>query len=49
MMMNEKQIISMPLVSVIIPIYNVEQYLDECVRSVMQQTYQNLEIMDRMR
>ena len=34
-----------PLISVIIPIYNVEQYLDECVTSVLNQTYKNLEII----
>ena len=34
-----------PLVSIIIPVYKVEAYLDECVRSVMNQTYRNLEII----
>ncbi|MBQ9780417.1 MAG: glycosyltransferase family 2 protein [Clostridia bacterium] len=34
-----------PLVSVVIPIYNVEQYLDKCVESVVGQTYKNLEII----
>jgi glycosyltransferase involved in cell wall biosynthesis len=34
-----------PLVSVIIPIYKVEQYLQECVDSVIAQTYTNLEII----
>lgn len=33
-----------PLVTVIIPVYNVEKYLDRCVSSVTGQTYQNLEI-----
>lgn len=33
------------LVSVIIPIYNVEKYLDRCVQSVVKQTYKNLEII----
>ena len=32
-------------ISVIIPIYKVEQYLDECVESVVNQTYTNLEII----
>lgn len=34
-----------PLVSVIIPIYNVEAYLQRCVASVRNQTYENLEII----
>ena len=33
------------LVSVIIPVYNVEKYLDRCVESVVNQTYKNLEII----
>ncbi len=33
------------LVSVIVPIYNVEKYLDECVQSIMKQTYSTLEII----
>ncbi len=33
------------LISIIIPIYNVEQYLRRCVDSVLQQTYTNLEII----
>ena len=34
-----------PLVSVIIPIFKVEQYLSRCVDSVIEQTYMNLEII----
>ena len=33
------------LVSVVVPIYNVEKYLDRCLNSVVGQTYQNLEII----
>ena len=33
------------LISVIIPIYKVEEYLDECVDSVVAQTYKKLEII----
>ncbi|MDR1679065.1 MAG: glycosyltransferase family 2 protein [Prevotellaceae bacterium] len=32
-------------VSVIIPVYKVEQYLDECLQSVFSQTYKDLEII----
>ena len=38
--MNDKQ----PLVSVIVPIYNVEKYLRRCVDSILSQSYQNLEV-----
>lgn len=33
------------LVTVVLPIYNVEKYLDKCVESVIHQTYSNLEIL----
>lgn len=36
---------SMPLVSVIVPVYNVEEYLPCCVNSLMIQSYTNLEII----
>lgn len=35
----------MPLVSVVVPVYNVEKYLDRCVSSIVNQTYENLEIL----
>lgn len=34
-----------PLISVIVPVYNVEDYLDRCVESIVNQTYKNLEII----
>lgn len=33
------------LVSVIVPVYNVEQYLDQCVQTICNQDYDNLEII----
>lgn len=34
-----------PLISVIIPIYKVEEYLDECLTSIVTQSYKELEII----
>lgn len=34
-----------PLITVIVPVYKVEDYLDECVQSLVNQTYDNLEII----
>lgn len=34
-----------PLISVIVPVYKVEPYLDRCVQSIVNQTYANLEII----
>ena len=39
-MENEK-----PLISVILPVYNVERFLKRCVNSVRNQDYKNLEIL----
>ena len=36
---------NMPLISVIIPVYNVERFLRRCLDSVLGQTYKNLEII----
>ena len=36
---------SKPLISVIVPVYNVEKYLGKCVDSILAQTYENLEII----
>ena len=34
-----------PLLTVIVPCYNVEKYIDKCVLSIIDQTYSNLEIL----
>lgn len=33
------------MISVIVPVYNVEQYLDKCIQSLMEQTYTDFEIL----
>lgn len=32
-------------ISVIVPVYNVEQYLSKCIESILKQTYKNIEII----
>ncbi len=34
-----------PLVSVIVPVYNVEAYLDQCIESILAQSHTNMEIL----
>lgn len=34
-----------PLISVIVPVYNVEKYIERCIVSIVEQTYKNLEII----
>ena len=33
------------LVSVVIPVYNSEKYLEKCLDSILEQTYQDIEII----
>lgn len=33
------------LVSIVVPVYNTEKYLEECIESIIHQTYKNLEII----
>ena len=37
--------INKPLISVIVPVYKVEKYLQRCIDSILRQTYENLEII----
>ena len=34
-----------PLVSIVVPVYNAEKYLRYCVDSILQQSYEHLEII----
>lgn len=43
--MSGKVRLKQPLVSVIVPVYNAEQYLRRCVDSILQQSYRELEII----
>ena len=36
---------ALPLISVIVPVYRVERFLNRCVESICAQTYRNLEII----
>lgn len=44
-METEEQANNKPLISVIVPIYNVYEYVTKCIESIVNQTYYNLEIM----
>ena len=35
----------MPKVSIIVPVYNVEAYLDRCINSLMSQSLEDIEII----
>ena len=43
--MGEEQKVVLPLISVIVPVYNVESSLPKCLESIIEQTYRNLEII----
>lgn len=34
-----------PIISIIVPVYNVEQYIEKCIKSLVEQTYKNIEII----
>ena len=33
------------LISIVVPVYNVRQYIEKCIDSIINQTYKNLEII----
>lgn len=43
--MMKNEIKNMPLISIIVPVYNVEKYLKRCFDSIKKQTYTNIEII----
>lgn len=44
-MRKEKFVVSRPLISIVVPVYNMEKYLERCVDSLLDQSYENLEII----
>ena len=36
---------SMPKIGVIIPVYNVEKYLEQCIKSIINQNFEDMEIL----
>jgi glycosyltransferase involved in cell wall biosynthesis len=44
-LMTEDKMENGPMISVVMPVYNVEKYLDKAVESVLNQTYSNLELI----
>ena len=45
MRMKGKKRMKREKISIIVPIYNVEKYLERCVDSLVNQTYENIEII----
>lgn len=35
----------LPLISIVIPVYNVEEYIEHCIHNILSQTYRNLEVI----
>jgi len=43
--MNDDYLRKMPLISIIVPVFNVEAYVERCIESLILQSYQNIEII----
>lgn len=43
--MNKEMIIIKPLISVIVPVYNGEKFIDQCINSITNQTLKDIEIL----
>ena len=43
--MNDSKINNNPLISIIVTVYNTEEYLNHCIESIVAQTYKNIEIL----
>lgn len=44
-LITEKGLFMTELISIIIPVYNVEQYIERCITSILNQTYNNIEVI----
>ena len=36
-----------PRISIVVPVYKVEKYIDACIESILNQTYPHFELIDR--
>ena len=45
MKQNMKQNINMPLISIVIPAFNVEEYVEQCIKSINDQSFQDYEVI----
>ena len=44
-LLNNKFIMESILISIIVPVYNVEKYLEKCINSILNQTHTNIEVL----
>ncbi len=43
--MKKARFIMKPLISIVVPVYNVEKYIHECLESILNQSYKNIEVI----